>query len=485
MTKPLPHLYYGDNLTIMRGMSDESVDLIYLDPPFSSQRNYNLLYKSATGVTVPEQVEAFCDTWEMDAEKEDLIVRMPVMLKYYGMSEDMVRFWDSWFESLRATNSKLLAYLVYMSYRLLEMRRILKPTGSIYLHCDPTASHYIKIVMDAIFGYKNFRNEIVWCYTGPGSPGMRQFNRKHDILFWYTMGKTWTFNRDSVRIPHNKLNTNRAGAMIKSALTSEERDTYLKMGKVPETWWPDFSPVGRLAKERLGYPTQKPIALLERIIRASSREGDVVFDPFCGCGTTVYAAHLNKRQWIGCDIAILAVRLVRDILKKRYALIEGQHYHISGIPLSIDAARDLFKRDTYQFQYWAVELAGGFCSQRRSGDRGIDGRIYFETHDGIRRHLKSMVLSVKGGKLEPKYVRELRGVLEREAHTPMGGFICLQAPTIGMMEEAVKAGGYEYQGKSYACLQIRTIEELLTGKGFDTPSQVQTLNWEKQGSFPF
>ena len=200
-----------------------------------------------------------------------------------------------------------------MAVRLFEMKRILKDTGSIYLHCDPTASHYLKLVMDSLFGNQNLRNEIVWCYTGPGSPKMRQFNRKHDILLWYSKGDKWVFNREDIRVPHKKLNTNRKGAMIKEALTPEERDAYLKRGKVPETWWAGFSPVGRIHSERTGYPTQKPLALLDRIIKASSNEGDVVLDPFCGCATACVAAERLHRHWIGIDISPSA----EDITKLR------------------------------------------------------------------------------------------------------------------------------------------------------------------------
>ncbi len=209
----------------------------------------------------------------------------------------------------------MAAYLGMMAQRLVEMRRILKPTGSVYLHCDPTASHYLKMLMDSVFGAARHRNEIVWCYTGPGSPGMRQFNRKHDTLLWYSAGSEWTFNRDAVRVPHKKLNTNRAGAMIADALTPEGRDAYLALGKVPETWWPDFSPVGRLKRERVGYPTQKPLALLDRIIRASSNEGDVVLDPFCGCATAAVAAERLQRRWIGIDVSPKAAELVTTRLQ--------------------------------------------------------------------------------------------------------------------------------------------------------------------------
>ena len=242
----------------------------------------------------------------------------------------------------------------------------------------------------------------------------------------------------------------------------------------------DIGPISSHAQERLGYPTQKPVALLDRIIKASSNEGDVVFDPFCGCGTTIYAAHQNNRKWIGCDIAILSVQLVRDVLAKRYGMRDGIHYEIKGIPLSLEGAQDLFNRDPHQFQHWAVELAGGFCSQKRSGDKGIDGRIYFE----MDKKLPSMVISVKGGHIKPADVRELHGVLARDTNSILAGFICLEKPTKGMIQESASAGIFEYRGKSYDRIQIRSITDLLAGRGFNTPSQVQTMDRSRQAELP-
>lgn len=219
-------------------------------------------------------------------------------------------------------NNSDKSYLVYMAIRVLEMKRILKPTGSIYLHCDQTMSHYLKLLMDTIFGRKNFRNEIVWCYTGPGSPNMKQFNRKHDVIFWYSNGNEWIFNRDDIRIPHKQLNTNKTGAAIAEPLTEELKKKYLARGKVPETWWSQFSPVGRIKKERVGYPTQKPLALLSRIIEASSNKGDIVFDPFCGCATTLVAADRLQRNWVGIDISDKAVELVNIRIKQDQGLFQ-------------------------------------------------------------------------------------------------------------------------------------------------------------------
>lgn len=473
-------LYYADNLTLMRErMKTASVDLIYLDPPFNSNRNYNLLYGKATGVDVPEQEVAFFDTWELTPENEELIQKFPDELKRYkDIDSEFLGFWNLWISALSNTRPKLLAYLVYMTYRLLEMRRVLKPTGSIYLHCDSNASHYIKVMMDAIFGHSNFRNEIVWHYTGNSTP-KRMFPAKHDTLLFYAKSDHAFFSpvfvpyAESTIRRYNHVDSDGRRYKISALKDGKQEIVYMKDGKMADSVW--NIPIVRRKEERLGYPTQKPIALLERIIHASSQEDEVVFDPFCGCGTAIYAAHLNNRQWIGCDIAILAIRLVRDVLKKRYGLENGEHYRTDGVPLSVEGARELFESDPHQFQNWAIELAGGFCSHRRSGDRGVDGRIHFEIDDGYR----NMVLSVKGGTSLPAHIRELRGVLERE-DSIMAGFICLSNPTRGMVRESSSAGRWEYEGKPYDRIQIRTIQQLLDGIGFDTPTQVQTLNWDRQ-----
>lgn len=480
-------LYYGDNLMFMRDkMKTASVDLIYLDPPFNSNRNYNLLYKNATGVNVPEQEIAFCDTWELTPDKEDLIRGMPEQIYRYNeqnredqIDPEFINFWNLWILALQHTQPKVLAYLVYMTYRLLEMKRILKSTGSIYLHCDPNTSHYIKVMMDAIFGHQHFKNEIVWHYGGNSTP-KKHFPAKHDIILFYALSDEATFNE--VRVPYAESTVKRYNHIDKdgkrykiSALRDGKQEVvYMNAdGKLADSVW-DI-PIVRKKSEKLGYPTQKPLKLLSRIIKASSNPGDVVFDPFCGCGTAIYASHLNNRKWIGCDIAYLAIRLVRDVLEKRYGLENDSDYITDGVPLSVEGAQELFERDPFQFQTWAVILAGGFSSQKRSGDRGIDGRIHFE----VGSIYKNMVISVKGGHLQSAHIRELRGVLERE-DSVLAGFICLSTPTRGMIEEAARAGQWEYEGKRYDRIQIRTIQHLLDGIGFDTPTQVQTLNWDRQ-----
>ena len=231
----------------------------------------------------------------------------------------------------------------------------------------------------------------------------------------------------------------------------------------------DIAPLGSHADERLGYPTQKPRDLLRRIIEVSSDEGDVIFDPFCGCGTTIYAAHELNRKWIGCDIAILAVRLMRKNLIEKYRLSENVHFAVDGILVRVEQAEELFKRDPFQFQHWLVERVDGFPMQRKVADKGIDGRLYFETHDKTSKAkttLKEAVLSVKGGTIRPTDIRDLRGVLEREPNAEMAGFLCLQEPTKAMREEAAAAGMFEDEnsGIKYERIQILTVKDILVDK---------------------
>ncbi len=523
-------LWYGDNLTIMQGMPKYSVDLIYLDPPFNSKQNYNLLYKTMTGKPVPEQVEAFCDTWEMDAQKEAIARSMPVLMREHGIDDYYVDFWRLWMQALRNTQPHLLAYLIFMVQRLLHMKSILRPTGSIYLHCDPTASHYIKVMMDGIFGHDNFLAEIIWQRTNArGTKG--RWPRIHDVILHYSASKKFTFNPTKVkaeasRLPHTLI----AGSDGKKYQTYELTGAGItKEGESGKPWrgfdpsafgrhwgnkhstmdswdaaglihwparngfprrlsaspfdpeqrevtvgdvWTDIDRINQSAGERLGYPTQKPIALLDRIIKASSNKGDVIFDPFCGCGTTIYSASKNERRWIGCDIAILSIKLVREHLTDKYRLVEGAHFEVDGIPTSVEGAQELFNKDPSTFQNWFVERVGGFPMQRKSADRGIDGRIYFETRAGLRE----MMIQVKGGKhVRPTDIRDLRGVLEREENAEMVGFLSIAPPTKAMLSEAAEAGMYEYGGVQYPRIQFLTTEEVLVGKReFHMPTRVNT-----------
>ena len=297
-------IFCDDNLDVMRGINDQCIDLIYLDPPFNKNKKFTApVGSSAEGAS-------FDDIFREEDLKQEWL---------WTIREDQPDLYH-YLEGIKGVGKPYnFAYLAYMAIRLIECRRILKDTGSIYLHCDPTMSHYLKTTMDCIFGEDNFRNEIVWGYTGPGSPKMRQFNRKHDIIFWYSKGKKWTFNRDDVRIPHKDGGPHSGGFL--GEMDDELSEDYGEKGKIPETWWVQEQGNGlaiaaRQKNQYVGYPTQKPIALLERIIRASSNEGDVVLDPFCGCATTCVTAEKLDRQWIGIDVSAEAYRLVRERLEK-------------------------------------------------------------------------------------------------------------------------------------------------------------------------
>lgn len=553
------HLYYGDNLTIMeQRMPKEYVDLIYLDPPFNSKQNYNLMYKNLTGKPVPDQAQAFCDTWDLDDEKIEMAKNMPVLMRQYDIDDYYIQFWRLWMLALKDTQPHLLAYLIYMVRRLLQMKVILKKTGSIYLHCDPTASHYIKVMMDAIFGHRNFQNEIIWKRTS-AHVNPKRWGPVHDVILFYTRSEKFTWNtvyqeydksyldikyknkdaRGNYRLSdltgagwsagdsgkdwrgfsvkdlgrHWAVPKDEVAAIVgaENALkltTQEKLDAldangfiywtprgkyngrgfpqfmrYLTGGVPIQDVVTDISPINSQAKERLGYPTQKPIALLERIIQASSNPGDLVFDPFCGCGTTIYAAERTKRRWIGCDIAILSIQLVTSILEgKDYKLTNSVHFEVDGVPVTVEGAEKLFKRSPSQFQHWLVERVDGFPMKKMSDDKGIDGRLYIETKDGLRE----MVLSVKGGKIRPTDIRDLRGVLEREDNAVMAGFLSLQEPTKAMRSEAATAGMYEYAGHSYPRIQFLTVREILEEKReLKTPTRVAARSKSAQSSFPY
>lgn len=544
-------LFYGDNLKIMEKMPLACVDMIYLDPPFNSNRTYNLIYKQLTGAALPEQENAFCDTWEMDPQKVEMLQNMEIILEDYGVAKDVAYFWKTWIASLRDAQPKLLAYLLYMTIRLALMQRILKPTGSIFLHCDPAASHYIKVIMDGIFGHDHFRNELIWKRTFANG-GAARFGDVHDTILFYTKtdkykwndiledhdseylntkyrfldergryrlvvltgpgprngdsGKAWrgydptlssrhwavpsraiaVLREEGIAIPeslHDQLELLYQNGLIRFPIKKggipgvPEFKFYLPSGQVLQDIITDIAPINSQAKERLGYPTQKPVALLKRLIEATTQEGDVVFDPFCGCGSAIVAAHATKRKWIGCDIAIWSVSIVKNVLEKRYGLLDDKDYKVDGIPLSVEGAKELFSDDPLHFQDWAVESIGGFVNTKKSGDRGIDGRIWWETPAGMR----CMVISVKGGKLNPGWIRDLVGTQSLDPSAEMGGFICLQEPTKGMLQAVADAGMHSFNGASYERIQIRTVADIIAGKGFKTPAPVKLLGWEKQG----
>jgi len=457
-------LFYGDNLTILREHIDGgSIDLIYLDPPFNSKATYNILYKEPNGLASSAQVTAFEDSWHWTEEtansfeeiiddklvSTDIKDMMLAFRKFIGLND-------------------MMAYLSMMCIRLIGLQRVLKNTGSIYLHCDPTASHYLKIVMDTIFGKRNFRNEIAWCYTGASSPGQKQFPRKHDIIFWYSNNTDkWIFNHDDIRIPYSESTLNRIKAGELGGKSAESvfhgkrtKRTMHKQGKIPEDWW--LIPVlGSTAKERLGYPTQKPERLLERIIKASTSEGDMVLDPFCGCGTTIMVAQGLRRKWIGIDITHLATTLIKKRLYDMWGLEAKKDYDVVGEPTDLASAKELASQNRYQFEWWGLSLIGAqpYKGKIKGSDKGIDGVIYFKNVGG---EIKKAMVQVKSGNVGVDKVRDLCHVVNREKAV-MGFFITLHQPTKDMIKEALGEGFYKHKGSSFQKIQILTIESLLSG----------------------
>ena len=525
-------LYYGDCLTIMRDhMKLGSVDLIYLDPPFNSNREYNAIYKDETGNPLPDQIEAFCDLWELDEERERALRHMPILMREAGIDDNAVDFWRLWTSALRNTQPRLLAYLSYMVERLIPMKGILKPAGSVYLHCDPTASHYIKVMMDAIFGHENFRNEIIWKRTSAHSSAKR-YGPVHDVLLFYSKSDKFAWNKQyqphtpeylashyrnqDVQGRHYTRSDLTAAGVRKGSsgqvwrgfdptakgnhwkftidnlerLDQEGRIYWPKkatawpryiryldevQGTALQDVWTDISPVNAKASDRLGYNTQKPTPLLSRIIEASTDPGNVVFDPFCGCATTLEAAHHLGRKWIGIDIAIHAIKRVAKIrLQDKLGLVEGKDFKIDGVPRTLEGAHDLWERDKYHYQKWAVEEVNGFVTTKRTADGGVDGRLYFDAPDYDA--LQSMAIEVKGGKnVGIRVLRELRGVLDDDAAL-MAGLI-IHEPLNKTKERNFRqfmasAGDLDVLGVKYPKMQILTASEILEGKRFITPSVV-------------
>lgn len=548
-------LYYGDNLPLLRDyLPDESVDLIYLDPPFNTAADYDLRFQDGSGADSAAPIRAFSDTWHWTAETEQTFEReiignprAPAAVK--ELLSDLRRWLG---------RSDLLAYLGMMTPRLVELRRVLKPTGSLYLHCDPTASPYLRLLLDGVFGRENFRSEIVWRRTNVHNNTTTQYGPIHDTLLFYTKSRQFTFHPGSRpytrgyiesrfthqdergRYQHNYLTgpgrsggasgqpwqgfdptpRNRHWAIPRSlrpylphggaGMNSQEQldallsqdlivfparaggqpmyKQYVGGGVAYQDIWayqPNTqgvlydSPEGidedvkylEGESERRGYPTQKPLGLLERIIHTSSNPGEVVLDPFCGGGTTVAAAQRLGRQWLGMDITHLAIALLKSRLKDAFGLEPLTDYNVVGEPRDADGARSLWKKDPFQFQYWAVSLLAAQPqdnARRRGADGGLDGLLYFV--DTPRRAVRKIVIQVKGGRVAVAQIRELAGVMEREK-AAIGLFITLAEPTRPMQQEAAAAGFYysELWQRDFPKIQIRTIAQLLAGPGFALP----------------
>jgi DNA modification methylase len=544
-------LYYGDNLDILRQhIPDESVDLVYLDPPFNSNRSYNVLFREATGKSADAQITAFDDSWHWTESAEETLhdIAESAPAHVVEMMEALVRF---------VGRNDMSAYLVMMTVRLVELHRVLKPTGSIYLHCDPTASHYLKVVMDAIFGKDRFRTEIVWKRGSAHSDtkqGRRQHGNIHDVILMYTKSNDWTWNPQYTAYSADYVGNfyryiepgtgrkyrvdnltaakpggdtsyewrvkrpatgngdweadldgeykrprpgweyrgvppykGRFWAYSYDNMVSFARDNRLyfsrsgmpcykryldEMPGVPlQDLWTDIQPA--IGSEHLGYPTQKPLALLERIINASSNPHGLVLDPFSGCGTAVCAAQKTGRRWIGIDVTHLAIALMRNRLDGMFG--DTVQYEIVGQPADLASAEALARQDRYQFQSWALSLIKARPSQDKKGaDQGTDGVLFFM--DEARKSHKKVVIQVKSGHVQSSYIRDLAHVVEREKAV-MGFLISLERPTQPMLKEALASGYYHSPGwnRDYPKIQVRTIEQLLAHQWFEFPQANVTL----------
>lgn len=438
-------LFYGDNLSVLRKeIADESVDLIYLDPPFNSSKDYNQIF-SNEGQIPRAQIIAFEDTWHWDNDVE----RLYLQTVKHSTNDKVSTFLVSMRELLGS--SAMMAYITMMAPRLIELHHTLKPTGVLFLHCDPSSSHYLKLLLDAVFGNKNFRNEIAWCYR-QGGRGKKAFAKKHDVIFFYSKDSNYKFKGDTVRIPYHGTGgyqTSHNGTVIKGKRYLPNPD-----GKIPEDWW-DIPALPPMSKERVGYPTQKPLALLERIILSTTDEGDVVLDPFCGCGTSIVACEKLNRHWIGIDITHIAITTIKKRMNELFGSISP--FCVKGEPVDIDGAYELANQDRYQFQIWALSLLG-IASMNKGRDNGIDGVYFFEDHPG---KLCKCIAQVKSGKVGPKDIRELHGVMVRE-RAEFGIFLTLTTATKTMISEAASYGVYECsKGKIYPNVQIVYVNDLL------------------------
>ncbi|MES2174174.1 MAG: DNA methyltransferase [Pseudomonadota bacterium] len=495
-------LYYGDNLDVLRGhIADTSIDLVYLDPPFNSNASYNILFRSPAGTGADASIEAFDDTWSwgpaaagamMDITQggnHKLHVLMQAMRTAIG-------------------ENAMMAYLAMMAVRLQELHRVLKSTGSLYLHCDPTASHYLKLVLDAVFGTEHFGNEIVWQRQNAKGLASTRFARNHDIIFRYSKSGTWVWNaqygvhdpnyiekfyrfsddggrryrladltnpnKNRPNLTYEFMGVTRVWRWTRERMEKAHRDGLViqtRLGAVPQMKrfldeqegnpigdiWDDILPLQAQAQEKLGYPTQKPRALLERIIATSSNPDDVILDPFCGCGTAVDAAQKLGRRWVGIDITHLAIGLIEKRLREGYG--DAARFETIGSPRDLASAQRLAQDDPHQFQHWITLRLGGWpwMGGKKGGDRGVDGYFYYV---GANGQTETGVISVKAGHhVNPAMVRDLGRVMQRDGHK-LGLFVCAGMPTRGMEQEADSHGLVQTEFGRFPALQIFTLAEL-------------------------
>jgi DNA modification methylase len=512
------------------------VDLVYLDPPFNSKAQYNVLYETPDNARETAQRTAFRDTWTWETEAQHCYDQC---VQAGGRIAPLMRALK---QALRTSDT--MAYLAMMAARLILIHQVLKPTGSLYLHCDPVASHYLKIILDAIFGPTNYRTEISWRRTSShndAKQGRKQFGNVRDVIFFYSVTDEWTWNQKYIPYSDSYLESEyrhrsedgnyketdvtaakpggdtsyiwrvkrnagkkfrwvpdfdneylvpktgweylevrpyrgRYWAYSKDNLRRFWEDGVLihrstgmprlmqfaeEMPGVPlQNDWQDIPPAPK--SEALGYPTQKPLALLRRIIETSSNPGDVMLDPFCGCGTSVHAAAELGRTWIGIDVSYYAVRLIRRRLKAKF----GADYEvpIEGIPADFASAEALASRDPYGFQQWAVHELGCqlWGDGKRGADGGIDGEMYF--YGGPGREAGRMLVQVKGGKKSTvAQVREFKAVLDDE-QADLGIFFCRGDTTPDMRSFAAGAGFYHIGNRSIPRLQLVTLGTWYSGQ---------------------
>ena len=510
-------LHYGDCLEVLRTFPDACIDLIYLDPPFNSNRDYNAFFTSGRGQESTAQITAFEDTWHWGPQAEGEFTELLRNPHAGTLGETLMPALRSFLGE-----NDMMAYLVMMASRLVELRRVLKNTGSLYLHCDPTASHYLKIVLDGVFGKVSFKSELSWRRSSAhndAKQGRKQYGNVRDVLLFYTKGITWTWNwlytpysEEYVTKNYRHQDANgrryRLGDLTAAkgggetsyefhgtfpykgrywAYSRENMEKFLAEGRiyfpqgggtpcykryldempgVPlQNDWDDIKPAS--GAEYLGYPTQKPVALLERIIRASSNPGDVVLDPFCGCGTAIHAAQKLGRQWIGIDITHLAIALIRQRITRAFPDCK---FSVEGTPKDVAAASFLAETDglngRYQFQYWALSLIDALPAQdrKKGADGGTDGFIWAYDSPNAKKPFK-IAVSVKSGKIPANHIRELAGLLNASRdNTQMAFLLTLKEPSRKMKADALAVGDYEYpNGKRFPRIQILTIESLLNG----------------------
>jgi len=513
-------LYFGDNIDILREfVPDESVDLIYLDPPFNSKRAHNIIFRDKDGKYPPSQIRAFDDTWSWGDEAEIIMDE----LKKPGYPPQLFLALDSFRHFLG--HSDMMAYLVMMSIRLVEMHRVLRSTGSLYLHCDPTASHYLKVVMDRIFGERLFQHEIIWKCTSAHA-NAKTYGDVHQILFFYTKSRKFRFNRQfqpydegyikkyyrykdkngnlfmsSDLVGHKGVNKEyewhgikRPWRYPKSRMDELEKSgrifwtknnfprfkRYLEdmPGMPANTIWSDILPIVSWSDESLGYPTQKPVTLLERIISASSNEGDLILDPFCGCGTTVAAAEKLGRKWLGIDITILAINLIERRMREHFP---DAKYELRGIPKDIDSARKMAssREGRFLFEQWFVIALGGQPFKSAGGaDTGIDGFMYFKDIEG---NFHRIIVQVKSGHYSRENIAALKSVVDRE-NAALGLMLVLDEPTKPSIAEAASAGRFQMPGvsRTYPRIQVFTVSDYFAGKRPDMPDVGETLKKAKR-----